>query len=126
LDEPRTAFDPASRSPSNPAVESGSPPPSGKRQIGESRGEATWRHPRQVKEWFAHTDDRKADIMMSSSIIRVTKRNVCSFVPQAVAVDDLAAEIEILDDTLKHTVRSSWKPSRILETGMKNTTSLSL
>ena len=76
LDEPRTAFDPASRSPSNPAVESGSPPPSGKRQIGESRGEATWRHPRQVKEWFAHTDDRKADIMMSSSIIRVTKRNV--------------------------------------------------
>jgi hypothetical protein len=44
VDEPRTAFDPASRRPSNPAEESGSPPPSGKRQIGESRGEAAWRH----------------------------------------------------------------------------------
>jgi hypothetical protein len=65
LDEPRTAFDPASWSPSNPAEESGSPPPSGKRQIGESRGEAAWRHLHQVKEWFAHIDDRKVDIMMS-------------------------------------------------------------
>jgi len=53
-----------------------------------------------VKEWFAHTDDRKADIMISSSIIRVTRRNVCGFVPQAVAVDDRVAEIEILDDWL--------------------------
>jgi hypothetical protein len=35
-DEPRTACDPAFRKPSNPAEESGSPRPSGKRQIGES------------------------------------------------------------------------------------------
>ncbi len=76
LDEPRTAFDPASRRPSNPAEESGSPPPSGKLQIGESRGGAAWRHLHQVKEWFAHIDDRKADIMMSSLITRVTRRNV--------------------------------------------------
>ena len=55
-----------------------------------------------MKAWFAHTDDRKADIMMSSSITRVTKRNVRSFVPQAVA--DQVAEIEILDDTLKLSV----------------------
>lgn len=57
-----------------------------------------------MKEWFAHTDDRKADIMMSSSITRVTRRNVRSFVPQAVAVDDQVTEIEILDDTLKLSV----------------------
>ena len=76
LAEPRTAFDPACRRPSNPAEESGSPLPSGKRQIGESRGEAAWRHPHQVKEWFAHIDDRKVDIMMSSLITRVTRRNV--------------------------------------------------
>jgi hypothetical protein len=104
LDEPRTAFDPASRRPSNPAEESGSPPPSGKRQIGESRGEAAWQHPHQVKEWFAHIDDRKVDIMMSSLITRVTRRNVRGFVPQALAVDDRAAEIEIFDDTLGFTV----------------------
>jgi hypothetical protein len=104
LDEPRTAFDPASRTPSNPAEESGSLPPSGKRQIGESRGEAAWRHPRQVKEWFAHIDDRKVDIVMSRSITRVTRRNVRSFVPQAVAVDDRVAEIQILDDILELTV----------------------
>jgi hypothetical protein len=65
-DEPRTAFDLAFRRPSNPAEESGSPSPSGKRQIGESRGEAAWQHPHQVKEWFAHIDDRREDIMMSS------------------------------------------------------------
>jgi hypothetical protein len=39
--------------------------------------------------------------MMSRSITRVTRRNVRSFVPQAVAVDDRVAEIEILDDSLK-------------------------
>jgi len=104
LDEPRTAFDPASRRPSNPAEESGSPPPSGKRQIGESRGEAAWQHLHQVKEWFAHIDDRKVDIMMSSLITRVTGRNVRGFVPQALAVDDRAAEIEIFDDILELTV----------------------
>ena len=42
--------------------------------------------------------------MMSSLITRVTRRNVRSFVPQAVAVDDRVAEIEILDDTLKLSV----------------------
>jgi hypothetical protein len=104
LDEPRTAFDPASGRPSNPAEESGSPPPSGKRQIGESRGEAAWQHPHQVKEWFAHIDEREVDIMMSSLITRVLSRNVRSFVPRALAVDDRAAEIEIFDDTLELTV----------------------
>ena len=34
----------------------------------------------------------------------MTRRNVRSFVPQAVAVDDRIAEIEILDDTLKLSV----------------------
>ena len=101
VDEPRTAFDPASRRPSNPTGESGSPPPSGKRPIGEVRGEAAWRHPRQVKELFAHTDDRKVDIMMSSLFARVARRNVSSFVAQAVAVDDRVPEIAILDDTLE-------------------------
>jgi hypothetical protein len=57
-DEPRTAFDPAFRKPSNPAEESGLPSPLGKRQIGESRSEAAWQHPHQVKGWFAHIDDR--------------------------------------------------------------------
>ena len=65
-DEPRTVFDPAYRKPSNPAEESGSPPPSGKSQIGESRGEAAWQHRHQWREWFAHIDDRFEDIMMSS------------------------------------------------------------
>jgi hypothetical protein len=37
-----------------------------------------------VKEWFAHIDDRKADIMMSSLITRVTGPNVGSFTPQVV------------------------------------------
>jgi hypothetical protein len=69
-DEPRTAFDPASRKSSNPAEESGSPPPSGKRQIGESRGEAAWLRPHQVREWFAHNDDRTIDIMMSTLMTR--------------------------------------------------------
>ena len=54
-----------------------------------------------MKEWFAHTDVRKVDLMMSSSITRVTRRNVRSFVPQAVGVNHRVAEIEILDDTLK-------------------------
>jgi hypothetical protein len=66
-DEPRTAFDPAFfRKPSDPAEESGSPPPLGKRPIGASRPEAAWQHRHQGKEWFAHIDDRKEDIMMSS------------------------------------------------------------
>jgi hypothetical protein len=65
-DEPRTAFDPAFRRPLNPGEESGSLPPLGKCQIGGSRGEAAWQHPHQVKEWFAHIDDRREDIMMSS------------------------------------------------------------
>jgi hypothetical protein len=65
VDEPRTAFDTASRRPSNPAEESGSLPPSGKRQIGGSRGEAVWLHPHRVREWFAKIDDRNLDIMMS-------------------------------------------------------------
>jgi hypothetical protein len=42
--------------------------------------------------------------MMSRSITRVTRRNVRSFVPQAVAVDDRVAEFEIVDDTLKLSV----------------------
>lgn len=57
-----------------------------------------------MKEWFAHIDDRKVDIMMSSPITRVTRRNVRSFVPHAVAVDDRVAEIQILDDTVELTV----------------------
>jgi hypothetical protein len=69
-DEPRTAFDAASRRSSNPAEESGSPPPSGKRQIGESRGEVAWLRPHPVKEWFAHNDDRATDIMMSTLMTR--------------------------------------------------------
>jgi len=73
VDEPRTAFAPASRRPSNPAEESGSPPPSGKRQIGGSRGEAAWQHPHQVKGWFAHTDDRREGIMMSRLMTRLTR-----------------------------------------------------
>jgi hypothetical protein len=68
-DEPRTAFDPAFRRPSSPAEESGSPQPSAKSQIGESRGEAALQHPHQVKEWFAHLDDRREDIMMSTLMI---------------------------------------------------------
>jgi len=71
VDEPRTAFAPASRRPSNPAEESGSPPPSGKRQIGGSRGEAAWQHPHQVKGWFAHIDDRWEGIMMSRLMTRL-------------------------------------------------------
>jgi len=73
VDEPRTAFDPASRRPSNPAEESGSPPPSGKRLIGGSRGEAAWQHPHQVKGWFAHIDDRREGIMMARLVTRVTR-----------------------------------------------------
>jgi hypothetical protein len=45
--------------------------------------------------------------MMSSLITRVTRvtgRNVRSFVPQALAMDDRAAEIEIFDDALELTV----------------------
>jgi hypothetical protein len=42
--------------------------------------------------------------MMSSSVTRVTRRNARSFVPQAVAVDDRVAEIQILDDTPELTV----------------------
>jgi hypothetical protein len=78
VDEPRTAFDPASRRPSNPAEESGSPPPSGKRQIGESRGEAAWRHPHQGKELFAHIDDRQGGIMMSMLMTRLGPRSIKS------------------------------------------------
>jgi len=72
-DEPRIAFDPAFQRPSNPAEGSGSPPPSGKCQIGVSRGEAAWQHPHPVKEWFAHIDDRREDIMMSSLRCRSPK-----------------------------------------------------
>ena len=69
-DELRMAFVLASQTPSSRAEESGSRPPSMKHRSDEVRGAGAWRHRHLEREWFAHTDGRMLDIMMSRSARR--------------------------------------------------------
>src|SRR5215469_14375296 len=66
-DELRMAFVLASQTPSTRAEESGSRPPSVKHRSDEVRGAGAWRHRHLERVWFAHTDGRILDIMMSRS-----------------------------------------------------------
>ena len=73
-DELRMAFVLASQTPSSRAEESGSRPPSMKHRSDEVRGAGAWRHRHLEKVWFAHTDARMPDIMMSRSARRTRRR----------------------------------------------------
>jgi len=73
-DELRMAFVLASQTPSSRAEESGSRPPSVKHRSDEVRGAEAWRHRHLEREWFAHTDGRILDIMMSRSARRTRRR----------------------------------------------------
>ena len=73
-DELRMAFVLASQTPSSRAEESGSRPPSVKHRSDEVRGAGAWRHRHLEREWFAHTDGRILDIMMSRSARRTRRR----------------------------------------------------
>src|SRR5215469_8878712 len=73
-DELRMAFVLASQTPSSRAEESGSRPPSVKHRSDEVRGAEAWRHRHLEREWFAHTDGRILDIIMSRSARRTRRR----------------------------------------------------
>src|SRR5215469_2571314 len=73
-DELRMAFVLASQTPSSRAEESGSRPPSVKHRSDEVRGAEAWRHRHLEREWFAHTDGRILDNMMSRSARRTRRR----------------------------------------------------
>src|SRR5215469_2836376 len=73
-DELRMAFVLAAQTPSSRAGESGSRPPSVKHRSDEVRGAEAWRHRHLEREWFAHTDGRMLDIMMSRSARRTRRR----------------------------------------------------
>src|SRR5215469_13005734 len=73
-DELRMAFVLAAQTPSSRAEESGSRPPSVKHRSDEVRGAEAWRHRHLEREWFAHTDGRILDIMMSRSARRTRRR----------------------------------------------------
>src|SRR5215469_15165345 len=73
-DELRMAFVLAAQTPSSRAGESGSRPPSVKHRSDEVRGAEAWRHRHLEREWFAHTDGRILDIMMSRSARRTRRR----------------------------------------------------
>ena len=78
-DELRMAFVLASQTPSSRAEESGSRPPSMKHRSDEVRGAGAWRHRHLEKVWFAHTDARMPDIMMSRSARRTRRRRSSSW-----------------------------------------------